>query len=101
MDRPFGNAALLHPGDNVVTACRALAAGETVAFSGRSLVAADAIETGHKIACAPIAQGEAVIKCGVPIGSATRGIAVGEHVHLHNLKSDYIATFTRTTGSGA
>jgi hypothetical protein len=28
----------------------------------------------------------------MPIGSATRDIAVGEHVHLHNMKSDYIDT---------
>jgi len=30
----------------------------------------------------------------VPIGSATRAIKAGEHVHLHNMKSDYIPTYT-------
>jgi hypothetical protein len=34
----------------------------------------------------------------VPIGSATQDIAVGEHVHLHNMKSDYIQTFTLESG---
>jgi hypothetical protein len=28
------------------------------------------------------------------IGSATAPIRRGEHVHLHNLASDYIATYT-------
>jgi len=35
----------------------------------------------------------------VAIGSATRDIAVGEHVHLHNMKSDYLPTYTREKGN--
>jgi hypothetical protein len=31
-----------------------------------------------------------VLKYGLPIGSATRAIAAGEHVHVQNLKSDYV-----------
>jgi hypothetical protein len=31
-----------------------------------------------------------VIKFGVPIGSATVPIEAGRHVHVHNIKSDYI-----------
>ena len=93
------NAVLLNPDDNVVVACRFIRSGETVTFAGCSIIAADDIETGHKIACRPIARGKPVIKYGAPIGSAIRAIATGEHVHLHNLRSDYIATFTRRTGS--
>jgi hypothetical protein len=26
----------------------------------------------------------------VPIGSTTRAVAEGEHVHVHNIKSDYL-----------
>ena len=37
-----------------------------------------------------IAEGEKVLKFGVPIGSAVRAILPGEHVHVHNIKSDYI-----------
>ena len=33
---------------------------------------------------------EKVLKYGLPIGSATRDIAAGEHVHVQNMKSDYI-----------
>jgi hypothetical protein len=39
-------------------------------------------------------MGEKVYKCGVPIGSAKQNIRSGAHIHLHNLKSDYISTYT-------
>ena len=45
------------------------------------------LETGHKIARRAIAAGESVIKYGFPIGTATQGIAEGEAVHSHNLKT--------------
>ncbi len=32
--------------------------------------------------------GEDVVKYGMPIGHATRDIAVGEHVHVHNLATN-------------
>jgi hypothetical protein len=40
-----------------------------------------------------IKKNSVVIKYGVPIGSAIVEIEAGEHVHLHNMKSDYIPTF--------
>lgn len=49
---------------------------------------ADTVEVrddGHKYAIRAIAPGELVIKYGMPIGRATRAIAVGEHVHTQNL----------------
>lgn len=42
---------------------------------------------GHKIAVAPIRQGELIRKYGEEIGIATRDIARGEYVHVHNLDS--------------
>ena len=45
-------------------------------------------EDGHKYARRDIAEGENVIKYGMPIGHATRAIAAGEHVHVHNLKTN-------------
>lgn len=50
---------------------------------------------GHKVAAVPIKYGEKIIKFGVPIGSATMDIDAGAHVHVHNMKSDYIDTYTR------
>ncbi len=49
---------------------------------------ADNVEVGsdgHKYAVKPIRQSEDIIKYGNPIGHATADIAVGEHVHSHNL----------------
>jgi hypothetical protein len=37
-----------------------------------------------------------VLKYGVSIGSATADISLGEHVHLHNIKSDYTPTYALT-----
>jgi altronate hydrolase len=70
-----------------------LAAGERLIVNGVKTMVTGAISLGHKLAARPIAAGEKVIKYGAPIGSATRDIACGEHVHTHNLKSDYLPTF--------
>ncbi|MCQ2390371.1 MAG: altronate dehydratase family protein, partial [Kiritimatiellae bacterium] len=45
-------------------------------------------EDGHKYALRAIAAGENVIKYGMPIGHATKTIAAGEHVHVHNVKTN-------------
>ena len=45
-------------------------------------------EDGHKYARRDIAEGENVIKYGMPIGHATCDIAVGEHVHVHNVRTN-------------
>jgi len=43
------------------------------------------IPVGHKMALRPITKGEAVIKYGYPIGTASADIAAGEWVHDHNV----------------
>lgn len=40
---------------------------------------------GHKIALKDIAKGEAIIKYGQSIGTASRDIREGDYVHIHNL----------------
>ena len=45
------------------------------------------IPLGHKIALAPVAAGEKVIKYNVPIGNATQDIPLGDHVHPNCLKT--------------
>lgn len=45
-------------------------------------------ENGHKYAICEIKAGENVIKYGSPIGHATVDIAIGEHVHTHNVKTN-------------
>lgn len=80
----------LHVSDNVLTAIRPLSAGDIVLIDGQECRAAGPIATGHKLAARDIAAGDKIIKYGAPIGSATGAIERGEHVHTHNLQSDYL-----------
>ena len=88
----------LAPQDNIAVATSEVAAGEDAVLDGQIVRALDRIATGHKIAVVPISAGTKVLKFGCPIGSATADISVGRHVHTHNLKSDYIPTFTLEKG---
>ena len=45
------------------------------------------IPIGHKLAIKPISKGDTVIKYGVDIGKAVAPIQVGEHLHVHNVKT--------------
>ena len=45
------------------------------------------IPIGHKLAIKPLAKDATVIKYGVDIGRVVAPIAVGEHTHVHNLKT--------------
>ena len=83
----------LHFADNVLTVLAPFAAGERVLIDSVEVTITGAVSLGHKLAARLIAAGEKVIKYGAPIGSATRDIACGAHVHTHNLKSDYLPTF--------
>jgi len=69
---------LLHPDDNVLIA----------------RAARDAIPVGFKVARREIAAGEKIIKWGAAIGSARCDIPSGEVVHVENMKSDYLPTYT-------
>jgi altronate hydrolase len=69
--------------DNVVVASSRVPAGALVAVEG--VRALEAIPSGHKMATAAIAAGRPVLKYGQVIGQATKDIAAGAHVHLHNL----------------
>ncbi len=84
----------LSPADNVCAVSGTVEPGESLELEGTNLRFADRVPTGHKVAIVPILQGEPVRKYGVSIGSATRDIQPGEHVHTHNLKSDYLPTYT-------
>jgi altronate hydrolase len=73
--------------DDVAVALRPLAAGEDVQVDGRAIRLRDAVGAGHKFAVADIAAGAPVRRYRAPIGLATRAIAVGEHVHTHNVRT--------------
>ena len=84
---PEHRVIVISASDNVGTALDPLAAGSTIEIHGRAIVVRDAIAGGHKIALARIAAGDAVVKYGSPIGTATIDIEQGAHVHTHNVAS--------------
>lgn len=84
----------INEADNVYVVCQAILPGDREELGSEAVQFAIALGVGHKVAARPIARGEKIIKFGVPIGSATEDIPTGAHVHLHNLKSDYLSTYT-------
>lgn len=84
---------LLDPRDNVLVARIRLKAGETVETSSGPAALDRDIALAHKVARRAIAAGEKILKYGAPIGVATEAIAPAEHVHVHNMRSDYTPTY--------
>ena len=86
------------PRDDVAVALRDLAAGEMAGIR-----IAEPVPKGHKVALRSIAAGAEVSKYGFPIGRALTDIAVGTHVHSHNLataldaRGDYVRNLSRRT----
>lgn len=91
---------LLHPDDNILVARRDIAQGEVVEMDGEKYSIPAAIELGHKLARRALAADTRVLKYGAPIGSMKTAVGRGEHVHLHNLESDYIPSTTREGTDG-
>ena len=83
-------AIILASSDNVGIVTTDVRPGSDVLADKRRLTVMDPIPFGHKIALAPIAAGDRIVKFGVSIGRATKAIAPGEHVHMHNIESAYI-----------
>lgn len=86
---------LLHQSDTVCVVIAEIAPGETLLMDGESIQAPEAISVGHKLARTSLQVGDKVIKYGVPIGSMTVAANAGQHVHTHNMKSDYLPTHSR------
>ena len=84
---------LLAPGDNVLVVRKAIERGERIMVAGMLVDTGGYVGMGHKLAARAIGVGEKIIKYGAPIGSATVPIQIGDHVHIHNVKSDYTPTY--------
>ena len=91
-------AIRISPADNVMVLTCRVEAGERIAIDGAEYLMTQTLGPGHKIAAQNIRRGEKILKYGVPIGSAVCDITAGEHVHLHNIKSDYLPTYTLEQG---
>jgi (2R)-sulfolactate sulfo-lyase subunit alpha len=98
MSSPTGAAAgppqfLVHDaGDSVAVAVQDLAAGRVhgaVLKTGQplSFPLRDQVPLGHKFAIADLAEGAEVTEYGNRVGITTAAIAVGEYVHVHNVRS--------------
>ena len=77
----------IHTRDNVAIALRNFSKGESIIVDNKNIVLLNDIERGHKIALTDIAVGADIIKYGYPIGKATAPIKIGEHVHVHNIRT--------------
>jgi len=84
----------LAPGDNIAVATSELPAGTEVEVADTRVTISSDVEIGHKFAVHAIKRGERVVKYGAPIGSASADIAPGEYVHIQNLDSDYLPSYT-------
>ncbi len=92
---------LLHEDDNVLVVVAPIEAGDVLTIGGGTVPARNGIAVGHKVAGRALQPGDKVIKYGAPIGSMTAPAAPGDWVHMHNMKSDYIAGHTRAVVGGA
>jgi len=52
-----------------------------------TITAASDIPIGHKLAIKPLAEGDTVIKYSTDIGKVVSNIGLGEHAHVHNVKT--------------
>ena len=84
--------------DNVATVTSDVEARETVEVlspDGEVIGRPEAlspVQFGHKLAMVDFEKGDQVIKYGEVIGVASRGIGVGEWVHVHNVESATVPT---------
>jgi hypothetical protein len=83
------DAVQITAGDDVAVALRDLSGRIRIRCGDRieEMMLREPIPFGHKFALSDLAVGHAVRKYGAPIGRLTHGVFKGQHVHVHNLKS--------------
>lgn len=92
---PTGRFLLLHDRDNVLICAERASSGTIVNIDGQKHVLTCDIEIGHKIARTKIARGQKVFRYGFKIGTLSADANPGDHIHSHNLQSDYITAHDR------
>ena len=78
----------LNKKDNVLIAVKDLKKGTVINFDEFEITTLDDIPKGHKIAIRNINSNENIIKYGEKIGHAIKDISAGEHIHVHNIKTN-------------
>jgi len=89
-------ALVIHPEDNVANLVGPGQKGQTAScrIEGNDaegpveVELPDAIPSNHKFAFVDIEAGKPIIKYGMAIGTASKPIRRGEHVHAHNVDSN-------------
>ncbi|MFL6602772.1 MAG: UxaA family hydrolase [Steroidobacteraceae bacterium] len=89
---------LLSEQDNVVIARTNFTRGDVVTIDGVQVTLSDGVHLGFKIARGDVSAGQKIFKYGAIIGSATADIRRGDVVHLHNMRSDYLPTYSHEAG---
>jgi len=81
---------ILNKKDNVATALEDLTQGIIITIGNFNLKIniQENIPFCHKIAIKNIEKDEQIIKYGEVIGTAISNIKIGEHAHVHNIKSN-------------
>lgn len=82
---------ILDSRDNIAVCLADLAEGDVIEQDDLTISIKNLIPRGHKIATKPIAKDEGIIKYGERMGHAIAPIAVGEHVHVHNILGDRLS----------
>ena len=78
------DAIKLNHTDNVAVVLNNITKGTEIF----GIISAEAVPAGHKIALGLINKGNDIIKYGKSIGKATSSILPGQHVHVHNIKTN-------------
>lgn len=84
----------LHAADNILISVDHVQAGSEITLDGRQYAVVRAVPRYFKIASRKIQKGEKIIKCGMAIGVAMEEIEVADLVHTHNIRSDYMVSYT-------
>ena len=82
---------ILDPRDNIAVCLADLTEGDVITQDDITITVKNRIPRGHKIATAEIAKNDGIIKYGERMGHAIAPIAVGEHVHVHNILGDRLS----------
>lgn len=82
------------PNDNVAVALQSLDKGTVISLDGDSFELKNSVERAHKFALCSIKEDDNIMKYGYPIAHATQDITQGEHVHVHNVKTNLSETLT-------
>jgi altronate dehydratase len=84
-------AVQINPADNVVTVVEDALPGDTALYvtpqGSREIALVEAVPFGHKVALRDVRPGETILKYNEAIGTASKAIGQGQHVHTHNVHS--------------